>query len=159
MGFKIDIIGNTYGKLTVISFKGNNKHRQSLWECLCACGHTVTVAGNNLNSGITSCRYCKTPKMLHGKAHEPTYNVWANMIQRCTNPNNPAYLYYGGRGILVCSRWLKFKNFLYDMGEKPFNLTLDRIDNNKSYYKDNCRWATRKEQANNTSPKIRIQIT
>jgi len=78
-----------------------------------------------------------------------TYRAWAYMWQRCTNPKDQDFNRYGGRGIKVCSRWCKFENFLIDMGEKPVGLTLDRINNNRGYCKQNCRWTTAKVQANN----------
>ena len=71
------------------------------------------------------------------------------MVKRCGNSNDPAYKRYGGRGIYVDPRWLKFENFLEDMGDRPLDRTLDRIDNDKGYTKDNCRWATKSQQANN----------
>jgi len=78
-----------------------------------------------------------------------TYNSWRGMIQRCTNPNSSRYKYYGGRGITVCERWRSFANFLVDMGERPEGLKLERRDNDSSYCKNNCTWATQKEQNNN----------
>jgi hypothetical protein len=79
----------------------------------------------------------------------PTNSTWQHIIQRCTNPAAKEYKDYGGRGITICSRWLDFKNFLEDMGLKPKGTSIDRIDNNSGYFKDNCRWATPEVQARN----------
>ena len=77
------------------------------------------------------------------------YKIWSSMKSRCTNKNTTGYENYGGRGIKVCDRWKKFENFYEDMRERPSDKSLDRINNNGNYYKENCRWATDKEQCNN----------
>jgi|688.fasta_scaffold60282_13 hypothetical protein len=85
----------------------------------------------------------------HGMTSSPTYRSWGMMIQRCTNPKHSWYKLYGGKGIKIIDKWLDFKNFLADMGERPVGKSLDRIDGNLNYCKENCRWATPKEQSRN----------
>lgn len=84
-----------------------------------------------------------------GGRESPTYRSWNLMWQRCRNDKCAKYPQYGGRGITVCERWLKFENFLEDMGLRPKGKTLDRVNNNLGYYPENCRWATNVEQNNN----------
>lgn len=85
----------------------------------------------------------------HGKIHDRVYSIWEAMKTRCLNKNAPNYKNYGGRGIKVCDRWLKFQNFYDDMGDPPDGLTLERKDNNKSYQKSNCEWSSFSVQLNN----------
>lgn len=90
--------------------------------------------------------------MKHGHRagkRTPTYNSWRCMKTRCLNPKHDQYPNYGGRGIKIHEPWLKFENFLEDMGERPYGKTLDRIDNNGNYEPSNCKWSTNKQQARN----------
>src|SRR6266581_5331282 len=97
-------------------------------------------------------------KPSHGFTGSKIYRIWKNMLARCTNPHNKHFMNYGGRGIIVCERWRKFENFFADMGFPPKGMMLDRIDNNKSYDKFNCRWATSKQQALNKRTNRLIEI-
>lgn len=92
------------------------------------------------------------------KKRSATYNAWAAMIQRCRNPENPSFKNYGSRGIAVCVRWMTFENFSKDMGVRPKNRSLDRIDNNGNYEPGNCRWATSVQQRQNTTKTRRFTI-
>lgn len=152
----IDLSGRVFGKLTVIEYCGNDKWRVSKWLCLCDCGKKIILTSNHLKSGSTkSCGCLRKEKTKlrftkHNYKNTTIYNTWINMKQRCYNNNCPDYKNYGGRGIKVCDRWLKFENFYADVGDPPKGLTLDRPNNDGNYQTDNWRWATRKEQARNT---------
>ena len=152
----LNLIEHRFGRLEVIEIAGRNRHKQTLWRCRCDCGAVIVTSTNALRQGHTRSCGCLKVEMLqaqartHGMSDTPTYSSWEQMIARCRNTNNERYADYGGRGITVCERWLKFENFLADMGERPsLSHSLDRVDVNGSYSPENCRWATRKQQQRN----------
>ena len=160
----IDLTGQKFERLTVLEYAGKNKNRNYYWKCQCECGNIIVVQYGNIKKGTTKSCGClqkeKARELLttHGMGHTRFYKTWANMKTRCLNKKTKDYKHYGDRGIIVCEEWLDFNNFKEDMyksylkhveefGEKQ--TTIDRIDNNDGYYKNNCKWATRKEQIAN----------
>lgn len=145
--------GKRFGFLVVVRYTPVKGAGNAMWLCRCDCGNKKVLAGTSMRcGGVISCGCVKRgPKSGHGHTANgkmsPEYRCWSGVVQRCTNPKSRAFKDYGGRGITICRRWLKFDNFLIDMGSRPIvKNTLERIDNNKGYRKSNCCWATRQEQ-------------
>lgn len=160
-----DLTNQTFGQLTVKGRAPNSSDGRGMWLCVCMCGAEKTVLGKNLRRGGTkSCGCLRSVLAIrknttHGhcvNGPSPTYEVWASMWYRCTNPKHKHYKYYGGRGIKVCEEWMRFENFLADMGERPEGLTLDRRDPNGDYEKDNCRWVEWTVQVENRRKRTKM---
>lgn len=149
-GSMVDYTGQKFNYLTVIKYHGKTKINESLWECECVCGAKRIIRSFSFRSGRTkSCGCVHKLRTTHNKSKTKIYKTWSAIIQRCKNPNDRNYYNYGGRGIAVCDSWLNFENFYKDMGEIPKGKSIDRINNDGNYCKENCKWSTVKEQCNN----------
>lgn len=169
MSLLIDRKGHRYGRLFVVESAWHPNGKKRGWVCKCDCGNVTFVMGTDLKRGfVQSCGCWKDQSTRqrntkHGAAEAgkktKEYLIWVEMRARCNNPNNANYHRYGGRGIKVCDRWSEgFQNFLDDMGPQPFaRASIDRIDNDKGYEPDNCRWAGYKTQSRNRSTNIQVQ--
>lgn len=151
-----DIIGQVFGKLTVIKRNEKVKSTHVVYECVCECGETTNVRRQSLLNGSTRSCSCISREAAserlrkHGLSKTPEYVAWVDMIQRCTNPNKKSYVSYGARGIKICDRWQRsFENFYDDMGPRPQGMSIDRINNDGNYEPKNCRWTTLREQYRN----------
>jgi len=166
---RIDFTGFRFGRLTVMRNCGVRR-RTTFWECRCDCGAIKEFCGADLKRGHTQSCGCKQreaaskARTKHGSCKNyqrtPEYGTWSAMKERCNCTSNPRYKDYGGRGISVCERWSSsFDEFLKDMGKKPSKKhSLDRIDNNTGYSKDNCRWSIPTEQNRNTRVVLFVAI-
>jgi hypothetical protein len=151
MGKFIDRVGMRYGRLRVLAEAGIGAHKKRLWKCLCDCGNELVVTAGSLATGNTRSCGCYHQEVIikHGGWQKPSYNTWRAMIRRCTKPEDKDFARYGARGITVCPEWMDYSRFVADMGEPKEGQTLDRIDGNKGYFRENCRWATGHVQAVN----------
>lgn len=156
---KIDITGQRFGRLTVIK-PVESKNKLTRWLCMCSCGKQVIVATRSLRRGDTrscGCLHTEISKMLHlthGKTNTRLHNIWSGMKERCYNQNCEKYHLYGGRGVSICDEWKNsfetFYSWAITNGYKE-GLSIDRIDNQKGYFPENCRWLTQAEQMRNTT--------
>jgi len=157
-----DKTGQVFGYWTVLGFAGRDGRNATVWNCKCICGTERNVVVGSLMKGKSKSCGCKQYEVTaqkhtkHGLAGTPTYKSWHSMIQR--SQGKGGHQSYVDRKIDVCERWMNFQNFVEDMGIRPSNKTLDRIDNTKGYSKENCRWATRYEQSQNLSHNRNFEI-
>lgn len=158
-----DLTGQRFGKLTALAASYRRQGRTFV-RCKCDCGTTRDYMESNVLRGNTASCGCTTkeapPARTHGFSKKiPEYSVWKAMRQRCLNPRSTFFYRYGGRGIEIDPAWDDFGQFLKAMGRRPSpEHTLDRIDNDLGYSKENCRWATRKEQTRNMSTNVLLRF-
>lgn len=158
---RIDLTGQTFGTWRVVEY--SRYSYQPLWLCECVCGATREVSGAGLRSGKSlNCGCLRRTRRVHGHTRKPgqvgrTYRIWKAMRSRC----QPGYIQaadYFARGVRVCSRWDDYRLFLEDMGECPVGMSIDRIDNDKGYEPNNCRWATAAIQRRNSRRILVIEM-
>lgn len=159
MGKVVDLTGQRFGRLVVLKRVNNDNCGKAQWLCQCDCDKSgenlKVVSRSNLKSGnVISCgcfqrEWTINNKTTHGLKKKKMYSSWSDMIRRCNDPKHKQYKYYGERGITVCDEWLDVKNFYKDMGDRPEGYSIERIDVNGNYCKENCCWIPKEKQARN----------
>lgn len=169
---KHDLTGKTFGRLTVKSYSGNTKG-ECCWICMCECGTEVIIRAGGLRSGQTQSCGClkkqrisettRKRKTTHGLSRTPLYRLWSQIKNRCYNNRHKKFHLYGGRGIVMCEQWRNDPKAFIDwvitnIGQKPKQQSIDRIDSNKNYEPGNIRWADALKQNNNKRTNLVVKI-
>lgn len=161
---KNNLVGEVFGRLTVVADGGRCKKKNVLWLCTCMCGGTALAPASDLRLGkVRSCGCIRIERLIlmgasHRMSKTRTYRIWAGAWSRCTNKNSRYWQRYGGRGIAVCDSWKSFPQFYKDMGEAPVGMTLERKDNDGPYAPWNCIWATQHDQARNKATSVKLLL-
>ncbi len=169
MTASIDLAGRRFGRLVATSLAPPRREPSGrvvrMWYCVCDCGTQRICSGDHLRQGSTKSCGCYNREVAasrrtkHGGARRPEYRIWAGIRTRCRNPNASGYENYGARGIKVCDRWEDFEAFLADMGARPSpEHSIERRDNHADYSPENCYWADRMTQNNNSRSNVPITI-
>lgn len=163
-----NIVGKKFNRLLVLERAESGGHIKPRWLCICDCGNRKIVNGASLkNGGTKSCgcylkenrKYCNYKSGHSAGENKKEYQRWSKMRSRCLNPKDKSFKDYGGRGIGICTEWeSSFEQYLSDMGHAPSSMELDRVDNDKGYSKENCRWASRKQNMRNTRHNTPITV-
>ena len=162
----VDLTGKVFNRLTVIKRDRNNKYGRRMWLCQCSCGNIKPVIGQLLKEGrVKSCgcllrENVSIANSTHKLSRSPLYKIFYSMKQRCLNPNDKSYKYYGGKGVTIYQNWidnfLEFNTWAIENGYSK-GLSIDRINNDGDYEPKNCRWVTHLEQVNNQKSNIHVE--